>query len=320
MGTPWLALMASLPGLAALVALVFTWVSVGQTGTELRIAEQGQITTRFNAAVAHLGSQSLDLRLGGIYALERIMQDSPRDQPRVVTVLSAYVRTHTPVPAGGPPAMDSAEIPPPPDADVAAATDVLAERPLGKDGRARVSWQEADLRNMRLQSRNAKNRADLPAHVSLSFADLRLADLRRSVFEGVDLHGATCSGANMAFVYFSDVNLEDAMMASVDLTGASLKDVNLRGAYLARATLSDAELTRTHLSNANLSNADLSNADLSNANLSGADLSNADLKGANLTGADLHLADLRGADLTGADLTEANLDEARGVPAELLKK
>jgi Pentapeptide repeats (8 copies) len=35
------------------------------------------------------------IRLGGIYALERIARDSPRDQPTVVEVLSAFIRTPT---------------------------------------------------------------------------------------------------------------------------------------------------------------------------------------------------------------------------------
>ena len=90
-----------LPGLAALVALLFTWMSVGQTNKDLQISEQGQITTRFNAAITNLGSASLDVRLGGIYALQRIMQDSSRDQRTVVSVLSAFVRRHAPVPVNG---------------------------------------------------------------------------------------------------------------------------------------------------------------------------------------------------------------------------
>uniref|UniRef100_A0AAU2JRA4 Pentapeptide repeat-containing protein n=1 Tax=Streptomyces sp. NBC_00049 TaxID=2903617 RepID=A0AAU2JRA4_9ACTN len=285
-----------------MVALVFTWVSVGQTGAELRIAEQGQITTRFNTAVSHLGSQSLDLRLGGIYALERIMQDSPRDQPRVIAVLSAYVRTHAPVPADGFAEMDLFEIPPPPDTDVAAATEVLAERPPGKDGRARIDWQEADLRSLRLQSRQGFTKRDLPADLYLpfGFAALRGADLRRAIIVGVDLHGAWCVSANMAGAYLSDVNLKDAKMPFVDLNGAELRQANLRGADLSRATLVGTRLK----------GADLRKADLRKADLHGADLSSAHLEGANLADADL----------TGVDLTGAHLDQAKGIPAELLDR
>jgi hypothetical protein len=40
------------------------------------------------------GADKLDVRLGGIYALERIAKGSKRDHPTVVEVLSAFVREH----------------------------------------------------------------------------------------------------------------------------------------------------------------------------------------------------------------------------------
>ena len=58
-------------------------------------AEQGQFTDRYNAAITNLGSRSIDIRLGGIYALQRLMQDSPRDQPTIIAVLCAFVRDRT---------------------------------------------------------------------------------------------------------------------------------------------------------------------------------------------------------------------------------
>jgi hypothetical protein len=36
----------------------------------------------------------VEIGLGGIYALQRIMKDSPRDQPTVVAVLCAFVRDY----------------------------------------------------------------------------------------------------------------------------------------------------------------------------------------------------------------------------------
>jgi hypothetical protein len=58
----------------------------------LQVAEQGQLTERYTKAIEQLGSDKLDVRLGGIYALERIAADSERDHPTVVEVLSAFVR------------------------------------------------------------------------------------------------------------------------------------------------------------------------------------------------------------------------------------
>jgi hypothetical protein len=69
----------------------------------LRLTEQGQITERFTRAIEQLGAtddkgeKKLEIRLGGIYALERIAWDSPeRDYSTVMEVLTAYVRENTP--------------------------------------------------------------------------------------------------------------------------------------------------------------------------------------------------------------------------------
>jgi hypothetical protein len=44
----------------------------------------------YAAAIGLLGSDTLDVRLGGLYALERIAIDSPADQRTAVEVLSAF--------------------------------------------------------------------------------------------------------------------------------------------------------------------------------------------------------------------------------------
>ena len=74
-------------------------MSVRATNAQLQIAQQGQITDRYNAAITNLGSDKLDIRLGGIYALQRLMQDSHRDHPTVIAVLCAFIRDHVPATA-----------------------------------------------------------------------------------------------------------------------------------------------------------------------------------------------------------------------------
>lgn len=75
-------MIAGLAGLAALGSLALT------THT-YRLTQQGQLTDRYTKAIAQLGDDKLDIRLGGIYALERIAVDSKRDHPTIVEVLSA---------------------------------------------------------------------------------------------------------------------------------------------------------------------------------------------------------------------------------------
>jgi uncharacterized protein YjbI with pentapeptide repeats len=126
-------------------------------------------------------------------------------------------------------------------------------------------------------------KADLRGEVSLikatlSWADLRGADLAEANLLDADLYEANISGAN----------LYHAMLSNVNLWGANLSGANLREA---------------HLYGANLYKADLRGADLRGADLRATDLSGANLRGANLTGADLQYANLVDADLSDTNLT-----------------
>ena len=90
-------------GLVAAGALVFTALNFSllrrnseqadqwQRRTH-ELTEQGQVTDRYTKAIEQLGSDKLDVRIGGIYALERIARDSARDHPTVMEVLTAFIR------------------------------------------------------------------------------------------------------------------------------------------------------------------------------------------------------------------------------------
>jgi uncharacterized membrane protein (DUF485 family) len=75
-------------GLIGVGALLTFWLN----SRVYRMTEQGHITDRYSKAIEQLGDDQLTIRLGGIYALERIARDSERDHPTVVEVLSAFVQ------------------------------------------------------------------------------------------------------------------------------------------------------------------------------------------------------------------------------------
>jgi hypothetical protein len=84
-------LLQALAGVFFALGLVLTW-------RQLRVNQEGQITERFTRAVDQIGAKQVDVRLGGIYALERIARDSPGDQAAVAEILTAYVRHRSPWP------------------------------------------------------------------------------------------------------------------------------------------------------------------------------------------------------------------------------
>jgi len=82
-------------GLFAIGALIFTARNFTLSRRAFDLAEQGQVTDRYTRAIEQLGSDTIDVTIGGIYALERIAHDSPRDHPTVMEVLAACVREHS---------------------------------------------------------------------------------------------------------------------------------------------------------------------------------------------------------------------------------
>ncbi len=68
-----------------------------------KVAQESQITERFTRAVNQLGAidragnLAIEIRLGGIYALERIANESEKDYWPIMEILTAYVRKNSSV-------------------------------------------------------------------------------------------------------------------------------------------------------------------------------------------------------------------------------
>jgi hypothetical protein len=300
----------------------------------------------YTAAVGQLGSATIDVRLGGIYALERLARDrdSPHDQRpavqrTVVEVLSAFARVHSTDPALRPPppvTPEGADGRPEPAAapagpvrpavDVHAAVTVLARLPV-LDGIARADLTDADFTGPA-----SLHHLHIPPGGSLAHADLSGADLTGTRMEGADLSGALLNAADLTGALLNEANLTGARLVGAvlalarlnkaHLAGADLTDARLGGIDFTDADLTDADLTRADLGvgkdpsardpgfpreGATLTRALLKGASLVRADLFNAMLNEADLTDAGLLGADLTCATLRGAKLTGAVLHKANL-------------
>ena len=65
---------------------------------QTRADRERRITESFAKAVEQLGSDKLETRLGGIYTLERIAQESEREYWPIMETLTAFVREHAPWP------------------------------------------------------------------------------------------------------------------------------------------------------------------------------------------------------------------------------
>ena len=171
-------------------------VQIGQE--QLLVAQEGQITERFTRAIEQLGSDRMEVRLGGIYALERIANDSDKDYWTIMETLTAYVRERAPwreppseAPAeavGEEAAPPAAATSPAPAAPSKPVTDIKAVRTVL--GRRKYRYSQGEAKRL-----------------DLSGTDWRGATLRGAPLEGATLQGAHLEGADLTGSHLEGADL-----------------------------------------------------------------------------------------------------------------
>jgi hypothetical protein len=225
-------------GLVALSALIYT-------ARSFTLSREGQVTDRYTKAIEQLGSDKLDVRIGGIYALERIARDSSRDHSTVMEVLAAFIREHShepwqpPRPAGwhrGP------ELGPRP--DILAAIAVIGRRDVARD-RDRIDLSGADLSRAQLPDANLA-RCGLN-YSNLTGANLFRANLRQTEFVGADLTRANLNGSDLYNANFTFAILAEALLSGANLGRAIFSGAKLTGLSLREVDLTDVQAGPTEL-------------------------------------------------------------------------
>ena len=266
---------------------------------------QRRIVETFSKAVEQLGSDKLEVRVGAIFALERLSRESSHDYWTVMEVLTAFVRDrmrHTTIMARL--------------SERAYFLWLQAGRP---EGRSEEFWREA-VRLERLEQTPTDIAAILTVIGRRSVENRRREEYQAWRFDlsGTYLRLGSFSGFCLKGADLSQTHFEQADLNEVDLEEAYLWKAHLEGAFLFGAHLEEAFLLDAHLEGAHLGNAHLEGANLDGAHLEGANLVNAHLEGANLSEAHLEGASLGGAHLEGASLGGAHLEGAVGLTDDQL--
>ena len=205
-------------GLVLLLGVYLTYRRVTSAENAVEVAQEGQITERFTRAIAQLGDEKLAVRLGGIYALERIARDSERDHWPIMEVLTAFIRENarwkvpregfdlTTSPVNFTQDIDQHQRPP---ADIQAILTVISrrERWYGNGEDQRLDLRETDLRG-----------------ASLNEARLERAFLIGAHLEGTSPIGAHFEGANLDGAHLTQEQIESASGNDETRLPSDLKD------------------------------------------------------------------------------------------------
>ncbi len=261
-------------GLFFVLTILVAYRNYEVSQKNLELAQEKQVTELYVKAIDQLGSNKLEVILGGIYALERIARNSKKDKGPILEVLTAYVRENAPWPPEDPamaqkrrpwtkksqkvtsPAKEvkpgagrpepgknekGEESKPEPDTDIQAMLTVIGRLGPAHDGQGK------------------------PQILDLRRTDLRGADLSQAHLEGAFLSQAHLEGAFLSEAHLEGANLEGAKLVDSQLVGAYFGGSHLERAYLMRAHLEDAYLMRAHLEGASLREAHLEDASLAGA-------------------------------------------------------
>ena len=224
-----------------------------------KISEKKLDSERFYQSVNQLDSESLSVRIGAIYSLERISEESERDFDIVIKLLSSRLK----------------EI-----------------QHKYKNQVSNQSSSSENKQNLFLELMTIFGVIEArKRHISKEskLIDMRNMDFQNDIFKNckfdlLDLTGSNFSNCNLLKSNFSNSNLTDANFTDANLEGVNFSKANLTGAkfnnaVLVKAIFDSAILHGTDLSNANLSDAKLKKAKLYNATLTDADLAGTDLTG-----------------------------------------
>jgi uncharacterized protein YjbI with pentapeptide repeats len=271
-----------------IAVLIGAWFAYQQFTQQHQASRDLLISNQVAKGFELLGNKDKDFiqRLGGIYALEGVMNTSEEYHKPVLEALSAFVRDGTKTVTG-------AEAPA---TDIQAALTVIGRR-------AAIGTGVADLTGAHIQQANLSK-------ANLTNALLDDALLNNANLDNANLSGATLFRANLSGASLVNTNLSHAFLQSANLNGAVLSGANLERTNLIGASLREIYVEYTVGIN-------LRGTNLTDANLARAHLEFADLRDANLSGAVMEEVNLSGADLTRAMIKQPELDDACGTNVKL---
>lgn len=241
---------------------------------QVDVAEQGHITDRINKAVEGLGAEktvqdadgtrtepNLEVRIGAIYALERIARKSDEDHVQIMEILCAYVRHNSPA--------DSAADHPRLEWEAAARQNMQTSivsgqrefdkhKPIGSAPNAQnksgASGPADDDHVFEWVTNIAKPNPDIAACIEvIRRRSPRQIQIERNATDvSPDGYQLDLSHSNLQRANLYKASLFGADLTESRLDGAHLVDADLSGTYSYNVTFIGAHLLRTNLSNAYL--------------------------------------------------------------------
>jgi uncharacterized protein YjbI with pentapeptide repeats len=234
-------------GLLVLIGLYFTYEQLVAARVSIQVSQQTQLTDEYSKAVEQLGNNSSQIRLGGIYALQRLEENSDTYTSIVKNVLSMYIRQKSKLP-------DSSKFD-----EIQAALTVIFPKVSSHD------------------TTKTSDRINLSNSFLLDF------DFSGSYLCNVKMDNCVCSGSSFKNAVITSSKAYGTNFNAADFSAAKISNTVFYGADFPGAVFRNASIINCNFKICNLKECDLSNSVIEHTDFTGADLTGALLFGADLS-------------------------------------
>ena len=175
-------------------------------------AQQGLLNERYQKGAEMLGSEVLAVRLGGIYALDRLAREHPGDyHTQILSLFCAFVRNPTEMEVHHGKLRE----------DVQEVMTAICSR-----GGSQIEAEKGEF-----------------CPLELSGVDLKGLDLVRATMKKIVASSGATTPANLNSAFLVGANLRGAHLTGASLAGAHLTDADLDSAFLVGTNLTDAHMS-----------------------------------------------------------------------------
>jgi uncharacterized protein YjbI with pentapeptide repeats len=243
-------------GVFSAFILFLTWRRARAADETLKVAREQHVTDRLSKAIEQLGASEetrpvVEIRIGAIYALERLSMDSPRDYWAIVNILGEYLSQHA-----RPENLQATTLKTFLNtnfirSDLKASLTVLGRR---RDPSPCLGFR-LRLVNCYLPWTTIAGNFERTDMVNCDFsrggflmADFSLSSIGRVDFRNCELYRVKFDHTNQGFVSYEGSKMEgvsfcDATLSRVDFRGAACLWVDFRGAKLAFVNIAGCDLS-----------------------------------------------------------------------------
>ncbi|MEM8640654.1 MAG: pentapeptide repeat-containing protein [Cyanobacteria bacterium P01_G01_bin.54] len=230
-----LGILQSFAGLTFIATVVIAW-------RNYKLTEDKNVTERLSKAGEMLADEDkLDVRLVGIYLLDRLIKDSKEDSLAIIKILITFVKRKS---EGSDKSDFKEELSP----DIQSALTVIGISLHKIKNEEVIDLGGSNFPKARLQNTNFSNS-------DFNYVNLREAKLQNANFSDSDLRYVNFQVANLESTTFEDSDLSHSTFEKAILINTSFSKSNLSYANFQRATLQNINLEQSILFKSDFSDA-----------------------------------------------------------------